>query len=238
MEKAGIDSAAAPGTTADAVVGDPAAVAVSKKSPFSEDRKLDLESLKALAHPLRVQILDTLSTYGQFTASGLAERLGESSGATSYHLRQLERHGFVREVEGKGTGRERWWERVPGGITLSSQELATSEAGRAASKTVLRQWERSRGALLTDFMEHAYDVLAPEWAEISTISTVNLRLTAEQLKSVVEEWESFADRVLDKYRGKNPPGSRPVQVHFNAFPVLDGTPTPPDSTAEKEATTP
>ena len=68
------------------------------------DRQLDMESLKALAHPLRVQILDTLSTYGQFTASGLAERLGESSGATSYHLRQLERHGF--EI-GRASCRER-----------------------------------------------------------------------------------------------------------------------------------
>ncbi|MCU1580082.1 MAG: transcriptional regulator [Rhodoglobus sp.] len=241
MENAGIDTAdaeAAVPAAAEAAAGAGPAAGAPRKSQFPEDRKLDLESLKALAHPLRVQILDTLSTYGQFTASGLAERLGESSGATSYHLRQLERHGFVREVEGKGTGRERWWERVPGGITLSSQELATSGAGRAASKTLLRQWERTRGALLTDFMEHGYDVLAPEWTEISTVSTVNLRLTAEQLKHVVEEWEDFTNRVLDEYRGKNPPGSRPVQVHFNAFPVLDGTPTPPVSTADKEATTP
>src|SRR5688572_10834361 len=74
------------------------------------DGELDLESLKGLAHPLRVKILDLLSTYGPATATGLAERLGESSGATSYHLRQLARHGFVREVEGRGTGRERWWE--------------------------------------------------------------------------------------------------------------------------------
>ena len=95
---------------------------------------LDIESLKALAHPLRVQILDTLSIYGEFTASGLAERLGESSGATSYHLRQLERHGFVREVEGKGTGRERWWERVPGGITLNATEIDDTPGKRAATK--------------------------------------------------------------------------------------------------------
>jgi DNA-binding transcriptional ArsR family regulator len=86
------------------------------------DRDLDLVALRALAHPLRVEILDTLSTYGSFTASGLAERLGESSGATSYHLRQLEKHGFVREVEGKGTSRERWWERTPGAINVGSED--------------------------------------------------------------------------------------------------------------------
>jgi DNA-binding transcriptional ArsR family regulator len=192
----------------------------------ASDRQLDLESLKALAHPLRVQLLDTLSVYGQFTASGLAERLGESSGATSYHLRQLERHGFVREVEGKGTGRERWWERVPGGISLWTADTADSPAGRAATQSVMRQWERNRSTLLTDFQERGFDVLPREWVESSNVSTANLRLTAEQLKEIVDAWDKFSNEFVAKYRGQNPPGSRPVQVHFNAFPVLDGDETP------------
>jgi len=70
-------------------------------------------------------------------ATGLAERLGESSGATRYHLRQLEKHGFVREVEGKGTGRER--ERTPGGINVGSEEATISPAGRSAATTIFRQ---------------------------------------------------------------------------------------------------
>ena len=55
----------------------------------NEDRVLDSGALRALAHPLRVKIYDILSQYGPQTASSLAERLGESSGATSYHLRAL-----------------------------------------------------------------------------------------------------------------------------------------------------
>ena len=197
------------------------------------DRQLDMESLKALAHPLRVQLLDTLSTYGQFTASGLAERLGESSGATSYHLRQLEKHGFVREVEGKGTGRERWWERMPGAINLNATELGDTPANRAATKTVLRQWERNRSGLLNDFQERGYDALPKEWLGVSEISTVNVRVTAEQLAEIGRQWERFIDDHLNPLRGKNPPGSRPVQIHFNAFPVLDGEATP--KSPEKEA---
>jgi DNA-binding transcriptional ArsR family regulator len=189
-------------------------------------RTLDMESLKALAHPLRVQILDTLSTYGQFTASGLAERLGESSGATSYHLRQLEKHGFVREVAGKGTARERWWERVPGGISLIPEGEAQSEAGKAASKTILTEWERSRSKLLADYIERSNDVLPDAWLQAAAISTVNLRLTTEQLKELNDGWMEFIEPFAAKYRGQNPPGSRPVQVHFNAFPVIDGEETP------------
>lgn len=195
-------------------------------------REIDTESLKGLAHPLRVQILDVLSTYGSFTASGLADRLGESSGATSYHLRQLERHGFVREVEGKGTGRERWWERVPGGISLSDRNLADTPASRASSSLVLRQWERNRSQLLAEFVEHGWDELPDVWTNASELTTANLRLTADQLAEVGAAFARFSAEHLDKFRGQNPPGSRPVQVHFNAFPVIDGEETPSDPGAQ------
>ena len=212
---------------------------VSNEPKTHEERQLDVESLKALAHPLRVQLLDTLSVYGQFTASGLAERLSESSGATSYHLRQLERHGFVREVEGKGTGRERWWERVPGGLTLTAANVADSPAGRAASRSIVRQWEQNRSTLLTDFQERGFDELPFEWINSSAVTTANLRLTAEQLGEIVTAWNDFFDGYIEKYRGQNPPGSRPVQIHFNAFPVMDGeeTPAAPDKALNKAADT-
>lgn len=188
----------------------------------TENRQLDLEGLKALAHPLRVRIVDTLSTYGAFTASGLAERLGESSGATSYHLRQLEKHHFVREVEGKGTGRERWWERVPGGITIPPTETMLGPAGREATRMVLRQWQQQRDVLLNDFLERGDTMLSEEWLKVSTISTANVTLTVDQLHDLRNAWDALCEEYIVKHRGKTPPGSRPVQVHFNAFPVIDG----------------
>src|SRR5215210_6660195 len=72
-------------------------------------KRLDAGSLKALAHPLRMRLLGALRTHGPDTASGLARRLGESSGATSYHVRRLAAHGFVEEDAGRGNGRDRWW---------------------------------------------------------------------------------------------------------------------------------
>ena len=53
---------------------------------------LDARSLRGLAHPLRMRLLSALRRGGPATASQLAEKLGESSGATSYHLRQLAAH--------------------------------------------------------------------------------------------------------------------------------------------------
>jgi DNA-binding transcriptional ArsR family regulator len=115
------------------------------------------------AHPLRVQIFDALSTYGSATASGLAERLGESSGATSYHLRQLEKHGLVREVAGKGTSRERWWERPPGSVNIGSREASQTPAGRSAANLILRELSVNEQRMLGDFVDRALDELSVEW---------------------------------------------------------------------------
>ena len=69
-------------------------------------------------------------------------------------------------------------------------------------------------------------MLSEPWQLASSLSTVNLRVTADQLKEISEAWMAFIEPYVLKYRGQNPPGSRPVQVQFNAFPVLDGEETP------------
>ena len=185
-----------------------------------QDRALDLTSLKALAHPLRVSIVDTLSVHGQSTASGLAQRLGESSGATSYHLRQLEKHGFVREVEGKGTGRERWWERVPGGIVLRPDDFVETPSELDAYRLLSRQFVGSAAARLTDFVDHP-DLVSREWMDVVHLSTANLRLTPEQLGKLVGAFEEYVLPIIDGFRGQEQSGAVPVQVQFNAFPVVE-----------------
>jgi DNA-binding transcriptional ArsR family regulator len=207
----------------------------------TEGRTLDMSSLKGLAHPLRVRILDTLSTYGSFTASGLADRLGESSGATSYHLRQLEKHGFVREDEARGTGRERWWERTPDGISLIETDFPPQSAERSASQLVTREWQVARDALLADFIAHGSTVLAKQWYEASTMDTANMRLTADQLHALVSELQDVVESYSDRYKKQEVPGSRPVQIQLNAFPVMDAEeipqpdPTPTETLPEEES---
>lgn len=183
-------------------------------------RVLDIDSLKGLAHPLRVQLLDALSLYGPDTASGLGARLGESSGATSYHLRQLEKHGFVREDATRGNARERWWERSPGGIAVNPTDFPPNSAGRLAAEMIEREWDRGRAALLSDFTARGTVELDKEWYDASAINTVNLLLTHEQLAALVGELEDVTDRYAAKYKRQGDAGSRRVQIQVNAFPVL------------------
>jgi DNA-binding transcriptional ArsR family regulator len=196
------------------------------------EREMDLESLKALAHPLRVKIFDVLSTYGSFTASGLAERLGESSGATSYHLRQLEKHGFVREVAGKGVGRDRWWGRTPGGISLGTEEASRTSAGREASQLVMREWSSNRERTLAEFLDRGLDVLSKDWVEASTVSLTNVFVTAEELGEFTRRFMEMASDFADLHRNQRTPGSRPVQIQFHAFPVIDGEEIPQNDAPE------
>ena len=190
------------------------------------DHVLTSESLKSLAHPLRVRIYDELSAYGPFTASGLAARLGESSGATSYHLRQLERAGLVREDETRGKGRERWWERRPGSIAIPDvRSLPPGSAERLAVRLVEDEWNRSREQNYHEFVAEGDQVFGPEWLDVATSDTTNLRLTPEQLHSLVHDVDVVLLKYVDAYKQTPSPGSRPVQIHFNAFPLVRGEPT-------------
>lgn len=189
---------------------------------FDNERVLETEALKALAHPLRIELLNALSGYGPATASALAERLGESSGATSYHLRQLERHGFVQEDTTRGSARERWWQRVPRPIALDAEDYRGDSTRKIASEMVLAEWQRSRQQRLAQFLAHGAENLTPEWLEVSGVMTSNLQLTKEQAGQLVAELSAVYQRYLDDYRTQRAPGARPVQVHLDVFPLIDG----------------
>lgn len=198
------------------------------------DHVLPSASLKSLAHPLRVRIYDELSAYGPLTASGLGERLGESSGSTSYHLRQLERAGLVREDTTKGKGRERWWERTPGSIAIpDARSLPPGSADRLAVKLVEDEWFRTREQNMRDFLAEGEAVFGPEWLDIATSDTINVRLTPEQLHELVTDIDLVLKRYIDAYKRTPSAGSRPVQIHINAFPLVRGEPTADTSPKEE-----
>jgi DNA-binding transcriptional ArsR family regulator len=190
------------------------------------DHVITTDSLKSLAHPLRVRIYDELSAYGPLTASGLAERLGESSGSTSYHLRQLERTGLVREDTTRGKGRERWWERTPGSIAIpDARSLPPGSAERLAVRLVEDEWLRTRDQNFHEFLSEGDAVFGDEWLDIATSDTINLRLTPEQLTALVADIDAVLMRYIVAYKRTPTPGSRPVQIQINAFPLVRGEST-------------
>jgi DNA-binding transcriptional ArsR family regulator len=185
----------------------------------SQDRALEPAALKALAHPLRIQMFDLLSQYGPQTASSLAEELGESSGATSYHLRTLAKHGLIREVEGRGTARERWWERVPGSVNMVTEESLETPSGREAARVVISEFLRRRSARTERYFTHDVLIEDSSWKEVGVMSTMNLKVTPDQFAEIIAEVMVVLDAAKERYRDQSGPEFRPTSVQFDAFPL-------------------
>jgi len=184
---------------------------------------LGMEALRALAHPLRVEIMNELSDFGPATASGLAERLRESSGSTSYHLRQLAKHNIIVEDAERGSGRERWWRMAPGGVTIGSLETLATPAGREANELISREWQQNNERRLTAFVRRGLDVYGAEWMQASTLSTSHLELTIDQLAEFGREYYALQDRLKEKWKTQDTEGRKRVQVQFNAFPLVEAS---------------
>ena len=187
-----------------------------------EMRRIDAEQLKALAHPLRYQLLDALTQRGPATASQLAEQLGESSGATSYHLRQLAKHGFIEEVPGRGSGRERWWQRVPGGITIEGFEYRQRADTRDAALTVGREIQRVRDERRQRWLAEGGERWSKDWVQATLDSDAHLILTSDELaelqRTLIATVTEYAER-SDQRREDPPPGSAHVEVQVYLFPT-------------------
>jgi DNA-binding transcriptional ArsR family regulator len=184
-------------------------------------RVLDAGALQGLAHPLRIQLYDALTVHGPATASELARRFGESSGATSYHLRQLERHGFVEEAPGRGNRRERWWRAVREFTVLRSADFADDPAMAEAHRLVVGEWQRSRERRLHEWIARRSQ-WPQEWQDATPQSTSLLGLTVEEtaqlggeLQEVVMRW---VDRVSDRDESDVGDDVRMVEVQLNVFP--------------------
>jgi DNA-binding transcriptional ArsR family regulator len=189
---------------------------------------LDPHNLRGLAHPLRVRLLGLLRTDGSSTATKLAERLGQSSGATSYHLRQLAAHGFVVEDEGRsGPGRERWWKATARYTNLpraSAREANPEAEGflRAVAADCYQEMDTFLSELVT---------LPPKWDDGWTMSDRIMRLTPAESKKLCRELMEVVARYREDEPGGHPDapqGAERVIVQVQILPrVHDPKPGEP-----------
>jgi DNA-binding transcriptional ArsR family regulator len=184
------------------------------------ERQIELSdpaALRALAHPLRLRLVALLRREGALTASEAGRRLGESSGSTSYHLRQLERFGLVEET-GDGHGRQRpWratalytsWASVPAG-----EELA--EASLVLDRFVVQRYAERLG----EWIEHRA-AEPKEWVEAASFGDSLLYLDSEELAALRDALQALAEPYLDRIADPalRPAEARPVAFVQVAFPV-------------------
>ena len=82
------------------------------------------EQLKALGHPLRLRVFETLGAGEELTNRELAQRLGVDPGHLHFHVRFLLKAGLI-ELAGGGKGREKPYRVVAQRIRVASEQLAS-----------------------------------------------------------------------------------------------------------------
>jgi len=161
--------------------------------------------MRAVAHRVRIALLEALVKHKLLTATEAAEVVDESPSTCSFHLRQLAKYGFVEDAGG-GTGRQRPWRLTQMGRlvpVLVGRYLTQHEA-----------WLEARAGL------------PREWQEITGHSEFLLYITAEELRILDAEVTAVLRRHAARIAKPSlrPPGSRPIEVLFFAFPFV----RPPD----------
>lgn len=192
----------------------------------SAPRRLrDPRAIRALAHPIRIKLLEAFATEGTLTATRASELLGESPASCSFHLRQLARYGFVEPAEG-GRGKERPWRAVVTGLSIDEDANDLQEALAAAELAAVlyeqwmarvRHWERVR------------DQYPIEWRRALEQSQWVKWLTPEEAHSLIREVVAlvnsrFPERIADPTA--RPEGALPIEFLLRTHPFTLRTTEP------------
>ncbi|MHB8246742.1 MAG: helix-turn-helix domain-containing protein [Acidimicrobiales bacterium] len=181
-------------------------------------RVSDARTLRALAHPVRIALIETLSLRGALTATEAAELIGESPTTCSFHLRQLAKYGFVEEAGG-GKGRARPWQMSSIGMTIST-EGDDPEAELAAGALMRLLHERQLDRYRTWLQTRASYPKA--WQKAAGESEHVFYLTVEELEALSAELLAF---LLPRYRERltdlaaRPAGAIPVELLLFTYPI-------------------
>lgn len=191
----------------------------------------DPKALRAIAHPLRVRLYEILTAEGPATVSQLAEKLGAMVGTLSYHLRQLEAHGYIEEApELAHDRRERWWRAIPGGLRWSEVALDDTPGGREAADAARRVLLGRQIDRLRHWNQHQ-SRWSGVWRDAAFSTDMLLTLTPHELRQFGDEISEVVHRWVERTRHRQATnGSRAAkgrrQVFFfaHAFPFDEDTP--------------
>jgi hypothetical protein len=191
-------------------------------TPKSEPMRLtDPRAMRALAHPVRLGLVEALTMHGQLTATEAGDLIDETPTTCSFHFRQLAKYGFVEEA-GARPGRARPWQLVQLGWTTPEipDDPSSAVAENALSRVTLDRYvdrhNRSREARAT---------YPPQWHAVGgqseTVCWVTPGEALELDKDLRELFFRYRDRLTDPSR--RPAGAEAVEVV--AFTHLLGPPT-------------
>ncbi|MFJ5231105.1 ArsR/SmtB family transcription factor [Kitasatospora sp. NPDC088391] len=198
---------------------------MSSENPLGDVEVTDPRAMRALAHPVRLAILERLRLHGAATASELAPHVGATPTVASWHLRHLAEFGLVRDAEPGPDRRKRRWEAVGRGFRFA----AGAEEGSAEAASALSQLMFQRSAALpARWMAEVEPELPLEWRTLSGLANTRVVLSPEELAGLEAAVEQLLAPYVHRERADWPAGARTVRLMRYALPEAaeagDGTP--------------
>ncbi|MFC7387076.1 ArsR/SmtB family transcription factor [Sphaerisporangium rhizosphaerae] len=155
----------------------------------------DPQAMRALAHPVRLAILERLQRYGAATATELSPYVGATPSVTSWHLRHLAGFGLVRDAEPGPDRRQRRWEAVARGFRFEMPEDPDDQEGRAAARVLSREMFLRSADLASRWVAEVEPELEPEWLRHAGLANTRLVVSPDELAAI----EDAIERVLAPY---------------------------------------
>ncbi|MFT2817060.1 ArsR/SmtB family transcription factor [Leifsonia sp. A12D58] len=167
-------------------------------APASTISLTSLQQMRAMAHPLRLQILGELRVGGPRTAGGLSEVFDEAPGTLSYHLGKLAEGGFIEEAtELAADRRERWWRAAHEFTRVSAPDAQAPAAEHEVTRALRHQVADLYAAALHKSID-SEDTLPREWVDAATtddgiafLTAAELAEASAELHALVKKWHAL-----------------------------------------------
>lgn len=171
------------------------------------------EALEALAHPVRLGLINHLMAAGPATASACARAVGDTPSNCSYHLRVLAQVGLVGEAA-SANGRERPWRAMITGFATGSEDseaTMTPAEGKLLAVSIQRDQRRLR-----DYLARRDREPGP-WRRSDFYGAYTLRIAPDELSELTGKLDALIRPYIAATREQAPPGAELVHTGVQAF---------------------
>jgi DNA-binding transcriptional ArsR family regulator len=178
----------------------------------------DPRTMRALAHPARLTIMDILRREGPASATELAPRLGISPSAASWHLRHLAGFGLVRDGEPHPDGRARRWEAAVRGFRFEVPADADDGERYSAARTLAREVMVHAQAASARWLAEVEPGLDAEWSRAVGVADTRVVVDTAELAAILDGIEDVLAPYVNRDPADRPVGSRGVRLVRYALP--------------------
>lgn len=176
----------------------------------AEYRSTDPAVMRALAHPLRIEIMEILDEVTEATASEIAAKLDQSVANCSFHLRILAGGRFIERAEPRG--REKPWRSIHKSRDMRPDR--DDPTGIAESTELGALYVQREAARVIKFLREAPAYMKDRtWVPAVTVNTSTFWATPEEMAELAEDIKELVDR----FEGRRDPANRPAGATKGRF---------------------